>query len=152
VVDPYLQTTYFPGITDPVILEIRRDRGIELCMEGFRFYDLMRWKRGELLTMEWNGMYVKELNTPIDVNEDGTMDVAYYKTTKPSGIPSSVLLIDVAPTIGSAANAMRLKNDTYGEITWLNTIPRKWEDKKYNYPIPETHRLVNKNLVQNLGW
>jgi hypothetical protein len=49
VVDPYLQETYFPDITDPVILEIRRDRGIELAMEGFRFYDLMRWKRGELL-------------------------------------------------------------------------------------------------------
>ena len=37
VVDPYLQTTYFPDITDPVILEVRRERGIELCLEGFRF-------------------------------------------------------------------------------------------------------------------
>ncbi len=56
VVDTYLQTKYFPDITDPVILEIRRDRGIELCMEGFRFYDLIRWKRGELFAngMEWN--------------------------------------------------------------------------------------------------
>jgi len=152
VVDPYLQTTYFPNITDPVILEIRRERGTELCLEGFRFYDLMRWKRGELLAMEWNGMYVPELNVPIDVNEDGVKDVCYFKTTKPSPSVSGVLYIDVAPTISGAANPMRLKEDTKGEVTWLNTIPRKWEDKKYYYPVPETHRLVNPNLVQNPGW
>ena len=35
--DPYLVTNYFPGITDPSILEIRRERGIELSLEGFRF-------------------------------------------------------------------------------------------------------------------
>jgi len=49
VVDPYLQSVYFPGISDPVILEIRRERGIELCMEGLRFYDIVRWKRGEFI-------------------------------------------------------------------------------------------------------
>jgi starch-binding outer membrane protein, SusD/RagB family len=43
--DPYLQSTYFPDISDPVILEVRRERGIELALEGFRFYDLVRWKR-----------------------------------------------------------------------------------------------------------
>ncbi|MFZ0282799.1 MAG: RagB/SusD family nutrient uptake outer membrane protein, partial [Bacteroidales bacterium] len=32
VIDTYLQTTYFPEITDPAILEIRRERGTELCM------------------------------------------------------------------------------------------------------------------------
>src|SRR5690606_31671547 len=54
-VDSYLQSTYFPDVSDPVILEIRRERGIELAMEGFRFYDIVRWKRGELMEMEWNG-------------------------------------------------------------------------------------------------
>ena len=152
VVDPYLQSVYFPAISDPVILEIRRERGIELCMEGFRFYDLMRWKRGELLAMEWNGMYVPELNTPLDVNEDGKMDVAFYKTTKPSPAVSGVTYIDVAPMAGTSANPARLKNDTSGELTWLNTVVRKWEDKKYYYPIPESHRLTNPNLAQNPGW
>jgi len=49
VVDTYLQTNYFPAITDPVILEVRRERGIELSLEGFRFHDIIRWKRGELM-------------------------------------------------------------------------------------------------------
>jgi hypothetical protein len=152
VVDPYIQNNYFPNISDPVILEIRRDRGIELCMEGFRFYDLMRWKRGDLLAMEWNGMYVPELVTPLDVNEDGKPDVAFYKTTKPSPAVSGVTYIDVAATVSGAANPARLKNDTSGEMTWLNTVTKKWEDKKYYYPIPESHRLTNPNLVQNPGW
>lgn len=36
-IDPYLQNTYFPEISDPVLMEIRRERGIELAIEGFRF-------------------------------------------------------------------------------------------------------------------
>ena len=152
VADPYLVNTYFPDITDPVILEIRRERGIELCMEGFRFYDLMRWKHGELLTMEWNGIYVPELVTPMDLNEDGKLDVAFYQGTKPSPAVSGVIYIDVSPTIGGKPNAQRLKNDTYGELTWLNTNPRVWVGKNYFYPIPEADRLMNTNLIQNECW
>jgi hypothetical protein len=152
MVDTYLQSTYFPDITDPVILEIRRDRGTELCMEGFRFYDLMRWKRGDLLAMGWNGMYVPALVTPMDLNEDGVMDVAFYQGSKPSPAVSGVTYMDVSATSGGKPNAMRLKNNTSGEITWLTTIPRVWVDKDYYYPIPEADRLMNEALGQNLGW
>lgn len=37
VADPYLIANYFPNISDPTLLEIRRERGIELSLEGFRF-------------------------------------------------------------------------------------------------------------------
>lgn len=53
--DPYLQSVYFPGLTDPSLLEIRRERGIELALEGLRWDDLMRWKRGELLARRGGG-------------------------------------------------------------------------------------------------
>src|SRR5687768_6355839 len=96
LVDPYLQSKYFPNISDPSILEIRRDRGIELAMEGFRFYDIVRWKRGVLMEMEWNGIYVPALNTPMDLNEDGIMDVYFYKTTlPPAPRPSSITYVNV---------------------------------------------------------
>jgi hypothetical protein len=150
VVDPYLQTNYFPNITDPVILEIRRERGIELCMEGMRFYDVVRWKRGELMEMEWNGIYVPALDTPLDLNEDGVMDVVYY-TTAPNPLPAYPA-IPVSDTYGGQPNPYRLSNGTFGEITWLNTIQRTWEDKNYYYPIPENARLTNPNLSQNPGW
>ncbi|HKP31598.1 MAG TPA: RagB/SusD family nutrient uptake outer membrane protein [Chitinophagaceae bacterium] len=151
LVDAYLQSTYFPNISDPVILEVRRERGIELTMEGFRFYDLMRWKRGELLTMTWNGMYVPALNTPMDLNEDGINDVLFYQGTAPAAIPG-VLFINVSATVSGQPNPQRLSNNTSGEVQWLVTIPRSWQDKKYFYPIPEPNRTVNPKLAQNPGW
>lgn len=151
VIDPYLQSNYFPNINDAAILEIRRERGIELCMEGFRFYDIVRWKKGDLMEMEWNGMYVPALDVPLDLNEDGILDVAFYKVMPDPAIPG-VVYIDVSETIGGIPNGQRLSNDTYGEITWLNNVPRIWEDKHYYYPIPEEHRLMNPNLGQNPGW
>ncbi len=150
IIDPYLQTNYFPEISDPVILEIRRERGTELCFEGLRFYDIVRWRRGELMEMEWNGIYVPALDTPLDLNEDGVMDVVYYKDA-PATLPSYPA-IPVSTTYGGQPNPYRLSNETYGEITWLNTITRKWEEKNYYYPIPEDDRLTNPNLEQNPGW
>lgn len=152
VVDPYLQTTYFPDITDPVILEIRRERGIELSLEGVRFADILRWKSGELMKMEWNGFYVPELVTPMDLNEDGILDVAFYQGTKPSPAVSGVEYVNVSPMIGSNQNSQRLKNDTFGELTWMNNLTRVWTDRQYYYPIPKTDLLTNPNLKQNPGW
>lgn len=151
VVDPYLQTNYFPNISDPVLLEIRRERAIELCMEGFRFYDIVRWKKGELMEMEWNGMYVPELDTPMDINEDGVDDVAFYQVL-PDPTAPGVNYINVAELEGGLTNGQRLKNDTFGEITWLNNVDRVWEDKHYYYPIPDEHRILNPALEQNPGW
>jgi len=152
VVDPYLVANYFPGITDPVILEVRRERGIELCLEGFRFADILRWKRGELMNLEWNGFYVPELNKPMDLNEDGILDVAFFQGTKPSPAVSGVTYVDVSPTASGKVNSQLLKNGTSGELTWMNNITRKWEDKMYYYPIPKTDLITNPNLGQNPGW
>ncbi|MDQ6480768.1 RagB/SusD family nutrient uptake outer membrane protein [Dyadobacter sp. LHD-138] len=151
MVDPYLQTNYFPGISDAAILEVRRERATELCLEGFRFYDIVRWKRGPLMEQKWNGFYVPALNQPMDLNEDGKMDVAFVKGTPTSPVPG-VTYINVAETISAGVNPQRLTNDTSGEITWLNNVPRKWEEKHYLYPIPETDRLFNPKLGQNPGW
>ncbi len=136
---------YFPNISNPVILEIRRERGIELALEGFRFYDLIRWKRGELFEMEWRGIYVPEANKLIDLDEDGKPDVFFFTTT-PATQQSGVTYINVGVA------AQKLTNGTSGEITWLTNIPRKFEEKKYFYPIPETHLLTNSKLGQNPGW
>lgn len=150
VADTYLQTKYFPGL-NAVLLEIRRERGIELALEGLRFYDLVRWKRGELLKQEWNGFYVPALDVPMDLNGDGKNDVFFYKV-KPVTQVAGVSYINVAEQVSGVANPQRLSNDTYGELTWLNNIKRVWEDKHYLYPIPEADRQMNPKLGQNPGW
>jgi hypothetical protein len=38
----------------PLIWEIRRERRVELMMDGFRYQDLMRWKKGEYLDTQKN--------------------------------------------------------------------------------------------------
>jgi len=153
VVDPYLQSVYFPGINDPVILEVRRERGIELAMEGFRFYDVVRWKRGELMQMPWNGMYVPSVDQLMDLNEDGKNDVYFMIVNVPSAQRvSGVIYVSVAPMSGTSVNPQQLANGNSGEITWLNNVPRKWEQKNYLYPIPESAILSNPNLGQNPGW
>ncbi|PST84273.1 RagB/SusD family nutrient uptake outer membrane protein [Pedobacter yulinensis] len=152
VADPYLKANYFPLINDPRILEIRRERGIELSLEGFRLADLLRWKRGELMTQEWNGFYVPSLNTPMDLNEDGILDVAFYRGTKPSPAVAGVTYVDVSPTIGNAVNSQQLKNGTSGELVWMNEIERRWSDKLYFYPIPLNDLIRNPALGQNPGW
>jgi hypothetical protein len=150
--DPYLVTNYFPNISDPSILEIRRERGTELSLEGFRFPDLLRWKRGELMEQEWNGFYVPTLTVPMDLNEDGILDVAFFQGTRPTPPVSGVTYVDVSPRIGSAVNSLQLRNGTSGELIWMKEIPRKWNDKNYLYPIPLNDLQRNPNLKQNAGW
>jgi hypothetical protein len=150
-VDPYLQSVYFPNISDPSILEIRRERGVELSLEGLRFKDILRWKRGELMNQEWNGFYVPALNTLMDLNEDGINDVVFYQGTKPD-LGTGVTYVDVSEMVSGKVNPQLLKNGTSGELTWLNNVPREWNDKMYYYPIPETDLLANPNLGQNSGW
>jgi len=152
VADPYLIANYFPGINDASILEVRRERGIELSLEGLRFSDILRWKRGQLMDQEWNGFYVPALNTPLDLNEDGILDVAFYQGAKPSPAAAGVTYVDVSANIGTAKNSQQLKNGTSGELTWMNEIPRKWDDKMYYYPIPQVDLQRNPALGQNAGW
>jgi len=151
VADAWLQTNYFPDITDPVLLEIRRERGIELTLEGFRFADLTRWKHGELLLQSWNGLYVPALNQLMDLNGDGQPDVCFYQGTAPGSV-TGVTYINVSATVGGSANPLVLSHDTYGELHWLDNIARQWADYMYLYPIPYSDLQVNPNLGQNPVW
>jgi hypothetical protein len=121
-------------------------------LEGFRFADILRWKRGELMEKPWNGFHVAALNVPMDLNEDGILDVAFYQGTRPTPTVSGVTYVDVSARIGTAVNSQLLKNSTSGELIWMNEIPRKWNDRNYLYPIPLNDLQRNPKLLQNPGW
>jgi hypothetical protein len=147
-VDPYLQSVYFPGISDATILEVRRERGIELALEGLRWDDLMRWKRGELLARPWRGMYVNA-NKYYDLNEDGVQDVYFHTGTLPSPTIAGVIYHNI--TAGNSSQRS-LQNGTSGLLQWQINITRVWNDRLYLRPIAASDLVVNPKLGQNPGW
>ena len=152
--DPFLTDAAYGGYQSSVlmgdankgvILEIRRERAIELAQEGHRYYDLMRWKEGQVFTAPFYGMYFPGTGA-YDVDGNGTLD------------------LEIVPEGGSAsskaATQKKLGDEIYlsdGEsgLIWLHkNIIRKWdENKDYLYPIPTDERnLTGGALTQNPGW
>lgn len=162
-IDTYLQTNYFPKVTNPAILEIRRERGTELCFEGFRFDDLRRWDCGKLLLMPWKGMYISAVNTALDVDHNGTPDVIYY--TDAAGLAAAEAAINWA-TYKSTCATVKVTTDL--TASGVQVIPQgtgyylAWDSqensvrvfgkKQYLYPIPSLVMVKNPNLTQNSGW
>lgn len=143
--DPYMQEVYFPEISDMFLLEIRRERAIELCYEGFRYDDLMRWKKGELIEMSWQGIYVPAMNTPMDLDGNGTPDVSVVETVPEDKIPGvSYFVLD--------GNASKLSEGDHGHIIWRDDEDRVFDEKKYLHPISNADIVLNDKLEQNPGW
>ncbi|MDR2361530.1 MAG: RagB/SusD family nutrient uptake outer membrane protein [Prevotellaceae bacterium] len=144
VADPYMLSFYLNKFTDPVLLEIFRERAVELVLEGRRPDDLVRWHVGELFAeAPMNGMYVPALGD-YDLNEDGKMDVCFYQGTRPSS--SASVFINV-----SAGQSRTLADGASGDIIYFPG-EREWAERKYLYPIPEADRVKNPALGQNPGW
>lgn len=145
--DPYMMSIY-TGVTDPVILEIRREREIELILEGLRLNDLKRWACGKLWeTAAWDGIYIPALDTPLDLNGDGTNDVFVTEDSKYSGPYKSIAMYT-----GDNLKVVKLADDTKGGYRLNYEISRVWNDNMYIYPIPEIVIQKNPNLKQNPGW
>lgn len=146
--DPYLEN-YYDGLSDKWILEVRRERAIELYMENLRWDDLMRWKMGHKLTVEFAGLYVPEVGKAIDLNGDGTNDVCFYSKThaKPSKTESSVTYVQITEN-GDAVTNFGLNADN----CLVYKLDRVWSDYKYLHPIPQSALNINPDLGQNPGW
>lgn len=141
--DAYMQSLY-PDVSSGVLLEIRRERAIELFSEGFRFDDIRRWKAGHLMENVWDGIYVGELNKEYDLNADGKPDVSFVTAVPPQATDGVVYYVI------SASNT--LSENTSGNLLVYPNVQKKFENKKYLYPIPEKARLKNPALGQNEGW
>src|SRR5690606_16871709 len=152
--DPFLEAMY-PNVSQSfkgVILEIRRERRIEMFNEGLRWDDLMRWKEGEKIEQPMVGIYFSGLGSH-DFNGDGIADV-FLHNGNTSGIPGSVTsIIDIRqrplrdPITGT-------QGTTSGN---LDPFPlggsfESVKSKDYYYPIPIEDLKLNGNLLQNPGW
>ncbi len=145
--DPYLLAMYPNVNAGPhkgVILEIRRERRIELFNEGLRWDDLMRWKEGKKMEKPLVGIYFPGLGA-YDFNNDGKADVFLHNgnaTGAPAGTSSIVNV-----------NQKKLTNNTLGNFDPLKGTAMKFdEDKDYLYPIPVEDINLNPKIIQNPNW
>jgi len=149
VADAYLKANFYPDISDPVILEIRRERGTELVAEyGFRYDDLMRWKHGENLAKSYDGIYVPAKGQILDVNDDGILgigDVCYVDAVPATRVTGVTYIVLTGATL-------QLSNGSSGNLQWQTNTPKVWDDKRYYYPLPPNEIIINPKLIQNIGW
>lgn len=145
--DPYLakQYTKVSGSNAGVILEIRRERRIELVMENFfRWDDIVRWKEGLLLTQPYKGMYFPGPGS-YDFDKNGKIDLVIYEGTKP--------VVEGAQLLKLGSEILLENGNKGGNIVVNGHINKKWDETKdYLYPIPTQELLLNTNLTQNPSW
>ena len=167
--DPYLTAaeTGYPNVSSTnkgVILEIRRERTIELFDEGFRYDDLMRWKEGKAFEKQFKGMYVPALDSTkkfviLDLNGNGisdAQDVCIYEGTTAPTIVNYPELGGITIFLKLGEN-LSLENGTNGGhiiVHDISTKPRSWnENRDYLYPIPQDQiTLYGGKITQNPNW
>ena len=107
-----------------LIVEIRRERRVELFMEGFRYDDLRRWGQGKKLEIPSLGIYW-----------DDVANARYEGNTVYSQVDEESGKTYVAPFVGTDYET-----------------PVFDESKHYLWPIPLSVISQNTNISQNPGW
>lgn len=106
----------------PLIVEIRRERRIELFMEGFRYDDLRRWKQGKKLEVPSYG-----------IRWDDAAKARYPKANIQFSLVNGVPYLDIYKGTDFA-------------------VPVFDEAKHYLWPIPLNDLAQNPAIKQNPGW
>jgi hypothetical protein len=158
LLDPWAAAKY-PNVTAAnknVLLEIRRERRVELAFEGFRLDDLMRWKAGKLLEKRPEGIYFSGLGK-YDLTGDGVPDIMLIPQTEsiPDVKEKNSLGVDLryyrVGVFGQDASVF-LANGNSGAIQVIQNLGSFVEPKYYYRPIPKSQTDLNPNLKQIFGW
>ncbi len=139
----YHNATLLADANEAVILEIRRERAVELAQEGFRYYDIIRWKEGLVFNAPFYGMYFPGVGA-YDLDGNGTIDLEIYADAASSS----------AAVKSKLGKDIILSEGDHGMVVLHGDIARNWnEDRDYLYPIPSDERnLTGGALTQNPGW
>lgn len=134
---PYDDPKRDPGVS-ALLWEIRRERRVELTMEGYRLNDLRRWKKLN---------YLDIVDNP-DLNKGAWIDRAEWAKPNPPG--------------GSWLAGVTLDGGDKGYIipasasATLRTFTEGTDDRVYLNPIPldqiKLYKDKNVELTQNPGW
>ena len=115
---------YVDDGVSPLIAEIRRERRVELFMEGFRYDDLRRWRQGKKLA-----------ETDMGIRFDDAAEERY---------PGVTLQTSLDPDTGVPYI------DVFKGTEYENPVFD--ESKHYLWPLPLNVLTENPNLDQNPNW
>ena len=116
--DPHWE---FPELS-PLLNEVRRERRVELALEGYRFDDLMRWSADQLIRRPLYGAKYQQF----------------------VGKPFDPPLNNIA--VSADGYIFPLKNTPASNGWQFNP------GRDYLLPLPSNELVLNKNLKQNPGW
>ena len=121
---------------------VRRERKVELIKESLYFFDMRRWRLGSIQNAEPTYGY------PLAIGVNPTTN------TYPNGYDQATP--DMVPTYGGAGSERDL-NDVASYAAFASKLrmrdrDRKWEDRFYLWPIPQTEINKQPSLSQNLGY
>lgn len=124
---PPMDPKYAGEGISPLLVEIRRERRIELSFENFRYQDLMRWKKGNYLAKPVLGMRLEDK----DRENGGRYAKAKAKTVTVNG---------------------KKFIDAYAGTSYASEKRVFVETQHYWHPLPINVIAKNPNLDQNPGW
>ncbi len=129
-ITPY-PNSEFPTLS-PIINEIRRERKVELCCEGFRMDDLFRWAAADELIVGKRPLGAKKAQW----TNDPKVPVAVADALKSTNYDT-----DSNGYIDPFKNNSALSSGYQFKI-----------DRDYLSPLPISERVINPKLTQNPGW
>lgn len=147
---------YYPnakGTQLAAILEIRRERTVELFAEGFRQKDLIRWAEGKWLTPKttngYQGIYIEKLGEQ-DFDKDGKPDVYFYDGEKPASVDPNIKAYNVL----GVGSTFKFSEGDHGYLMNYFADSYVWDESRdYLWPIPVDQRVATGgNLTQNTGY
>ena len=142
------------------ILEIRRERTIELFLEASRWDDIRRWKEGETWAEPLYGMYFAGPGV-YDLSNGNGKKVLLYATAeseltkeqKNTYTCIQIQDITINGTYVPYSNGIILSEGDHGYVDMHKSKSRSFdENRDYLYPIPIGDIDLNRNLEQNPGW
>ena len=125
---------YAPEISN-LLWEIRRERRVELMMDGGRLDDILRWKKASWLAKPFLGCYIDLENRPKEAYKNGISKANIALGDRESNIIPGATKGYVLP--------------------YRDDKQRQWKDddlKVYYTPINKQDLVLNPNLTQSLGW
>ena len=127
-----------------VLLEIRRERMVETPLEGLHLWDVLRWREGQLFTLDRRGLYFPG-EGKYDLTGDGKANILLSPIKKSGGIGVTCLVFD---------QDIILSEGTSGNMVAYKDMVMQWnEQRDYLWPIPVTDRTMTLGaLKQNPGW